>query len=722
MSSTLVGLSQSCLCALAFALYLLPCGYLSAYASNIQNFRGQSNRERFLWTLALALPVAIVVAELLGRILPVFGVQSAFFALLVTAIILCIRTWRPSLRLTREQRIIAIVALILCSYLLLTLLDIKVGNKLFVPTTFTDWGVRVPLTWSAIRGPVPPLNPLFAFEGHPAPLRYYYFWYVLCAQPAHLLHAPPDAALASSSVWAALAMLAVFFLLTKYFVQSSAPLHRRCLILLIPMFVIGLDILPTLGTYLHHGSHPYLDIEWWHDDRTPGLLTALLYAPHHIAGPVSCLVAYLALVVEPRKICPLARLTFGQGLARACIAGIAFAACVGTSTFVAFIFVLASLLWTIDLIRTRNWPSIGTLAGSGVIAYLISRVYLRELRSSSSAAHGFAGFAWRQNQYVNASIFRHHLFAMHPAFTMIGKQAYILLLDFSELGFLVFVFAYQLRHRLLPAMRGKCELTGGERALWSIFFAAVATWFFLSSGAATLSGNDLGSHAGILLRFVLVLWAPEYLLHLRESFRAKRRYGFAPRFAILCLALGLVGSLFDAVWHRIYFPLLDAHLVARPVGTFMEPDHLSERFLNIRSMWRELDAKLPANAIVQSYPFGAMRMITTRFSLRQLAAADDGCGTAFGGDHTLCRPIEVQLRHLYDDEDKAASMPDTDLPARPETLATVQDFLNTCRSEHLDAVIVDMTDRVWNQPGSWVWNMQPLVSEPTVRAYACPAN
>ncbi|MEO6922185.1 MAG: hypothetical protein ABI142_00005, partial [Bryocella sp.] len=243
MHATLMELVQSTSCALVFALFLLPCGFLTAYASNIHGFRERSSLERLLWSTALSLPVAIVLAELLGRIASPGAVEAVFLVLLFMATVLALRI-RSRIVWSREARLIAIAALLLAAYLLLTLLDVQVGNKLFVPTTFTDWGVRAPLIWSAIRGPVPPHNPLSALGGHPAPLRYYYFWYVLCALPAHLLHASPSAALAASSVWAGFALLSVAFLLVKYFVPSEFPLRRYALLLLLPMLVIGLDILP----------------------------------------------------------------------------------------------------------------------------------------------------------------------------------------------------------------------------------------------------------------------------------------------------------------------------------------------------------------------------------------------------------------------------------------------------------------------------------------------
>jgi hypothetical protein len=729
MHSTLIELLQSIVCAIAFAIILLPPGYLAARFSNLNGFRKRSAAEQTLWSVALSLPLAILLAELLGRVLAPSGVLAIFFALALTAVgLVCIdankKTSTPPARISRETYLAATAALILAAYLLLTLLDIQVGNKLFVPTVLTDWGVRVPLMESAIRGPVPPLNPLSALNGPPTSLRYYYFWYVLCAVPARLMHTHAGSALAASGVWAGFALLAVSFLLLKYFVSNTEPIRRRCLQLFLPMLVIGLDILPTIAIFLHRASNPYLDIEWWHADRTPALLTALVYAPHHIGGLVCCFVAYLVLVAEPEQTTPFTQWTFGNGFTRALLAGIAFAACVGTSTFIAFIFVIASLLWTIDLLRTKQFGQIGTLAGSGAFAYLFSRPFLHELKSGSSAAHGFAGFAWRSGSYLDTALVRHHIFASHPVAAFLAKQPAVLTLDFCELGFFLFVALFQIRRELLPALRGQRTLTLGQRALWAIFFGTVIAWLFISS-SATSSGNDLGAHAGMLVRFILVLWSPTYLQQLwtklRSLFELPLRHRIVPALAATCLLLGLAGGMLDAVLHRVYIPLFDAGLMKRPAGTLV-PDHLGERFLAARTMWRELDATLPTNARVQFSPSGPMQQGLARYSNRQIVAFDGGCGTAFGGDYDRCAPVRAELRHLFDDEDDVRIIDGTTIPAQPQSIATAADFAQTCRDLALSAIIVESTDRVWNQQGSWVRTLQPAIAEPTVRAYRCPTN
>jgi len=731
MHSTLIDLLQSMSCTTVFAIFLLPPGYVAARLLNLKEMRERSGAEQLLWSIALSIPLAIVLAELLGRVLPFAAILGVFLAMaMASVVVLLIDAHRspakPTSPVSRETYLIGGAALLLGAYLLLTLIDIQVGNRLFVPTVVTDWGVRVPFVESAIRGPVPPLNPLSALGPIVPSMRYYYFWYVLCALPGRLLHTPPGGILAASAVWAGFALLAVSFLTLKYLVGVRERLRSQCVLVLLPTLVIGLDILPAIGTYASRSLHPSLDIEWWTPDRTPAPLTALVYAPHHIGGLVCCFVAYLVLITEPERTLPVVSWSFRKAAGSAILVGIAFAACAGTSTFIAFIFVIVSLLWTVDLLRTRQFGQIGTLAGSGVIAYLLSRPFLHELKSGTSAAHGFAAFAWRSSEHLNEIFVKRHVLATHPIAAFVVKQPFVLTYDFFELGFFAFVAIYKFRRELLPALRGKLILTLGQRALWAIFLGASIAWLFVSS-AATSSGNDLGGHAGMLVRFVLVLWSPPYLLELwslRHKFlQLPLRRQLAPTLATICLFLGLAGGLFDAILHRVYIPLFDMGYMKRPAGT-LTPDHLSERFLAIRSVWTQLDKILPANARVQYDPLSLMQHSLARYSNRQLVASDGGCGTAFGGDYDRCTPVRAQLRHLFDTENYEMIIDGNVIPAQPETPATVADFNKACRDLSLSAVLVESTDPIWNQQDSWVWRLKPAIVEPTVRAYLCapPAN
>ena len=219
MHSTLIDLMQSALCTAAFAIFLLPPGYLAARLFNLKNMRAHSGAEQLLWSVALSIPLALVLAELLGRVQKPAAVLGVFFAMALAAVVVLVDTRKtPAAPISREACLITTAALLLGAYLLITLVDVQVGNRLFVPTVITDWGVRIPFVESAIRGPVPPLNPLSALQPAVPSMRYYYFWYLLCALPGRMLHTPPGGVLAASAVWAGFALFAVAFLSLKYLV------------------------------------------------------------------------------------------------------------------------------------------------------------------------------------------------------------------------------------------------------------------------------------------------------------------------------------------------------------------------------------------------------------------------------------------------------------------------------------------------------------------------
>jgi hypothetical protein len=724
MQSTMIEIGYCILCAFGFSLFLLAPGYLAARLSNIKQMRERSASEQLLWSISLSIPLALLLAELLGRILPSAAVISVFLALsLIALVIVAVESRKPHSQTptTCETKLAALAAVLLGAYLILTLIDFQVGQRLFMPTTIPDWSVRIPLMESAIRSGVPPANGLSALDPTIPSMRYYYFWYVLCAFPARLLHAPADAVFIASSVWAGFALLAVAFLSLKYLAGVRTQLRRKCLLVLLPMMVIGLDILPAIAVFLSHSGHPQLDLEWWRGDRTPGLLTALVYAPHHIAGLVSCFVAILVIVAAPDDPSPT-KISLRTATGYALLTGAGFAACVGTSTFIAFIFVIACTLWAIDLAFTRQFSRIGTLAVAGIVSYLLSRPFLHELKSGSSAAHGFASFAWRSNSWIQEEFNNHNVSAHHPIAALFARPLLILILTFFELGFFAFVAVFQFRRQLLPALRGQLTLTPGQRVLWAIFFGAATVALFVSS-AVTSSVNDLGQHAAMITRFILILWSPPYLTELFQTLKNFAQLPVSkkliPAFAATCLALGLLGCVTDAILHRIQVPLFDAHIINGPFD-MLTSDHLGERFLQIRTTWRDLDPLLPANARVEFDPLGKMEFISSRFSNRQVVASDGGCGTAFGGDYDACAPVILMLRHLYGSETETVQIGTTHFLAKPETTATAAEFDQACRTLNASAFLVDSTSEVWNQPNSWVWTLKPAVAQPTVRAFLCP--
>ena len=723
MHQTLAELTQGLACVFAFALFLLPPGFLFARLIDLNRMRSRSREEQLLWATVVSLPLALVLSQLLGRVLPPHGVLLVYGVMALASLAMVVYGSRtPHAALTPSMRrgtyAAYLVAAFWSAYALFATTTIRIGDRLFVPTTLSDWAVRVPMVASAIRGPVPPLNPLSALHGV-AQLRYYYYWYVLTAEPARLLHLPPQAALAASCVWAGFSLLAAIFLCLKYLCGDRNSFRRRILFVLVPLVSIGLDILPTALVFMRH-SHPRLDMEWWRIDRTPAFLTTLLYAPHHIGGLVCCLVAFLALV-EVSTATSLGKPSFLFLASRALLVGIAFAACAGTSTFLAFIFVIVCLFWSADLLRTRQFRPLILLAVAGVIAWALSHPFLHEMGSGSSAAQGFASYAWRSAQIVRALFKAKHILLHHPVLSSIAQQPLVLLMDFFELGFFFFVLVDRFRHELLASCRGRRAMQPGQRALWAILLGAGVCALFVSS-AVTQSANDLGMHAGIVVRFVLLLWSVPYLERLwasRHNFtRSTPTHKLVIATALACLALGFAGGLCGLAMNRLYFPVEEAHIF-HPPSEELTDDHLGARLFAIQSAWQTLDRSLPGNARIQFNPTGLMAPAMSFFSKRQIVASDGGCGTAFGGDYTRCPPVDLALHHLFGTQPKSTQVEGFDRFPPSLSPASAADFAQVCNDLSLDTILVDSTDPVWQQPSSWVWTLTPEIAYPTLRVFPC---
>ena len=723
----------------AMALLFIGAGYVWArWAGHAGGLR-KSSAEQFLWSVAASLPIAIALCALAGRILGATGVVASFLILDAVAVVLWLRDRRGRANVSAGSANFVRWMLALMAafgvYCVLELVDVQIGQRLYVSTMIADWSVRVPMVEAAMRSAAagivaPPINGLSTLTsagfGHAPALRYYYFWYVLVAQVARPLHVSAQAALIASCAWAGWGLIAACLLALKYMAGLRDKLRQKSFVFLLMLCVLGLDILPTALLWLSSKLHPYPEMEYWHQDRTPSFLGAVLYAPHHIAAFCCLLVGFLALLLTMRSMNEKSIGT-SRIIAAIAFAAVAFAAAAGTSLFPTFTFVFVLTIWAADLVRRKEFATLAALAASGLLALLLAHPYLRELGAGSSAAAGFVNLAWRNNLFLAQQQVRHHLLINHGAvIAALVRQPMVLVMDFFELGFYTFVLIAGVR-----AAIKRRRLTPGECALTALIAGAAIPAFFLTS-TATSGPNDLGVDAGFVLRLGLQLAAVGWvwkLWHVRREQTHRTQTGparWAQRFAVLLFALGLSAQVYQSASERLYYPVVGGNLVHKQIDTFTH-DQLAARLYNIRSAYRQLDGLLPPSApdthAVQFNPVGVMQPAETLFADRQVASWDTGCGTSYGGEYKLCGPAFANLLFLYGNTPAgvAAGRAENDREdgAAPVT-ATVADFKLTCRALHVDAIVAESTDPAWQRQDSWVWTAPVLVQNETVRVFGCP--
>jgi hypothetical protein len=720
MSTSTPEIIQSYAAVLIGALFFLAPGYLFACFTQFFQFDQRSRNEKALWSLALSVPLSLVLAVVLGRYLSAPIAPLCFIALGIAALILLITRRNRSLSTDpnlRSTRTAVVLFLSLAVLLPLATADIQIGHRIFQSTVVYDWSVRVPLVRAAIEGGVPPLNPLSALNaGHAAPLHYYYFWYVLVAQICRIAHVDARAGLAASTVWAAFDLLAVVFLCLKYLGLVRQRIPSRCLLSMLIACVMGLDLIPALIMLLTPGIGLSLEMEWWHPDRSPSWLSTALYAPHHLAGIASCVLGFLAIVSigkqgesgEPKRPPPW--------FLHAMVAGICFAAAAGTSTFVTLIFGIICLLWAAQSLLQRDGRTIATLACAAFLSFALDYSFLREMLHRGATAPTSSGsaplihLALRNDAFVVFTLAKHHIAQHNLLFSLFLRAPAIALLTFAEFGFFAFVFVHQLRRDLLA----RHPLTTSQRALWTIFCGAALVALFLSSAAD--GPNDLGMHAGMVLKFVLLLWATPWVadvLKQRHQFHAfSARHKAALLATVTAFVLGLAGSLYQLVMERALFPLQEAGILHKKMDIY-PISGLSYRLYDVKTAYQQAASSLPRDASILFSPDSPLVPALGLYATRQMIAADPKCGTPFGGDPHRCTAIYPSLQSFFGTTTPAS--PGEPLPPQVPT-PTLQEL---CRSLHASAILLTSADPVWNAPHNASWQSQTLYANRSTRILTC---
>ena len=698
----------------AFLPATLCTGYLAAWFTDLHGFRKRSFVERIFWSVPLSLAVSTITAVLIGKYISL-AVVVAFFLAAATLWLATIATEWLQLRRTHQKWIIgwrplggtALIVVIIWVFLaVLSLVDLQSNHRLSMSVAVWDQSFRVNWTDAVLRTGVPPANSLYFFR-HPAVMRNYYFWYVVCAVVAKMTHLPPRAAFIGSCVWSGFALAAIAGLFLKHFLATGDRLRRQFLLCVSLLTVTGLDICVNLwNLFFFHMAMP-ADLEWWSKDPIDSWYDSLLWAPHHVASLVCCLLAFLLAWMA------------GKDGARGRIVSVALiaaslASAFGLSIYVAFAFFLVMLVWALwQVTIERTFRTALLLAAGGTGAILLLVPYLRELAHASTGKQdgGMFGFVVREmippDGLLLSRLIQH--FATGQPIAARNFANFLLLTPgyFLELGFYFVVFLIY----LVPAWRGRTPLTPAQRSLVCI---AAATFPFVSlMRSLTLKYDDFGIRGALVLQFPLLLLASEVIT--RWNFEDHGHGGSAmsvglprstPRWlrsvAAITFAIGILSTLCQSLMLRFVIPLAESNMRTshNPEGGRLSHDAY------ISSIgYAQLDASIPRDAIVQFNPtppnlfwmdidlLGVNHQIV-------MVTDQDGCGSKAGGDPDGCPAIAAAVDSLFSGV------------SRDQARAT-------CRQFGIQYLVTRMYDPAWKDKTSWVWTLVPVVSNDEFRALDC---
>jgi len=674
---------------LLLGLFLFVPGYVIGWSTNVSLFR----QRRVVTRLALSTPLAVavmpIVVYLAGRY-P--GLLWSVFALIWIAFAaLIIKNWKgiwskvpPALRRC-EYRIAICFAAVWVFIATASLVDLQFKQRLYFSVPAYDYSLRTAITAEAART-IPPSNPFFA-STPPVPLKYHYFWMLICSLPVRLAHVSARHAMYGGTVWAGVILMSLIAICVKFFIRARENIERKVLIGCGLLLVTGLDILPTLYMYFRQ-DWISADMEWW-DEQITSWMDALLWTPHHVMCLVACIVGFLILRESVASK--------GQRFTAIVLAGFAFASAAGLSVLVTFTFALFILLLLLVGILRRQFRDILAFSVAGGIALLLALPFLRTLTSPSGASGGGAFAVFSLRDFPLAVLGMAKTLKWNPDTSLAVSHALLPVSYFLELGFFFFVGAF----RLNSVWRRRLPLSGDEIVAWMMVLASFLVGTFLRS--TTIGSNDLGWRCFLLAQLMLLVWGAVLVEEWWASTRPVHSR-FALRLAQICIVLGVMGTLYQVTMLRIY-PLLHDYAKADPtLFDWVYPDQkVGERTYALRSVYDQLNDVLPAKAIVQYNPYATSFISHEIYSDHEAAVGSPDCASAFGGNSNTCGQRFKEVVPLF-------------INPTPLQEARLDDL---CRQYGITALLVDNTDEVWGRRGTWVWTRIPLFSNEYVRAFAC---
>ncbi len=693
-----------------FAIFLCAPGYCFGLASNVMGFRGRSATEKILLSLPFSIVISIMVVNLVGRYVPArfllwcFLLSAAWLFLHVA--IQWFRQRQASPRKLPVTTKMAIgIAILWMLVVVISLVDIQWCGRLYVSTTVWDHAVRVAFVRSALRSGPPPTNP-FCYLGFAPTSRYYYYWYVLCSYPARLAHIDARYVLYGSSAWAGICLMALIPIYLKDFFGTTNNLRRRSILGILLLYVTGLDIVPTAYEFLRTKSIAG-DMEWWDPVQITSWTDALIWAPHHVAALVACLIGFLVLWSLRRKE-DGQNPSFKMRMLACFFAALAFAVAAGLSVYVTFTFAIFLCCWSLRFLYKRVFSDFLLYLSTGCLTIAISLPYLHDLLSSGAIAgatvDGGASSGAGSARFIQFGLRELPSFLSTPYFLKVrGFSHPFLLFPFGllavyilEFGFFAIVGWFRLKRDL----RDRSNRNEAEIASWYLLAASMFVITFVRS--SVISNNDLGFRSAMIAQFVLLLWGAEYIDRwlFSRPFKVANLLNAKNTVAFSTLVLGCMGTIYSLGILRTYTMLDDRGWIAQPADWLPPPPNVGRDLFHVRQAYQKLDRVVSANSIVQYNPMTADYISLLMYTKFQSVDGFPDCGTEFGGSTSACLPVQAVLANLFN---------------RPGAY----DIHPLCAKLSIDALVVRASDPAWQDRTSWVWSHEPIIENQYIRIFQC---
>jgi hypothetical protein len=709
-SFMLEDLSRTSEALVLFALVLFVPGYVLGWLVNAFSVRKRGLLARATAAVPLSIGICPIITYMLWRFS--FAAVEVFYGACALAFIALVfldrELWFSRGAFSsaiKERSVFLAITAGWVVVAIFVLVDLQIGNRLYFPTVTFDYSLRATLTSAITRTGVPPSNPFF-FPGRPFPMRYHYFWFIICSivQKISGQHLSAKDAVIAGTIWSGIGLLAAVPLYMRFF-QSRGPerIEKRTLLGVALLAVTGLDIVPVAAIELASRGF-FGNLEWWNEQVSAWIVT-VVWVPHHLAGLIACLTGFL-LIWDANRLPHWRDRTI-----IAATSGLIFASAMGLSIYVTLVFAPFLAIWAVIAFLRRQRGYAALICFSGLIALVFVIPYVIELFAPqpgvSSATGPSGGIPLRFG--VRAFPIIDNILHLEDSGWKASLANLIALPVnyFLELGFFLIVGVIQVKRM----WRNRDHLADDQLAGVTMGAVSVIICTFVRS--SVIANNDLGWRGFLPAQFILLIWGAELLseglLSSPVGSAAGARSGAANhdrRALILAtLILGTAGSCYEVF--KIRFYPLQSDVTSTPLYQWLSPDrNLGVRTFALRGVYEDLKRQIPAGAIYQHNPNTAPEdLFHGIYADHQVSAETMACGVVFGGDASMCANRIGIIRDLFE-KPKAFEASGID---------------RVCRQLSIDVLIVKDTDPVWRENESWIWKRKPLLSNGYARAFDCGA-
>jgi hypothetical protein len=678
LNYTAQDISGTTLAFLLFPLIFIFPGFVTSWFLNLFEFKKRSPLMQLGIAIIISFSICPILIFLSWRLISFEFTFGVIFVFLIIFAAIFVKTGlrHKHISLSKDSKIVLILAAGWIVLALISLVDMQIGNRLYYSIVSMDYTTRVAVTNAILRTGVPPINPSF-YPGYPVKLTsLYYFWYILVSVIARIGTGLVNGrtSMIASAIWSGLGLMA---LISIYFrlrtPRNNQGPWRLAIIGISTLAIGGLDILPTLvlnitsqivfGKIFFDGV-----VEHWNEEISTWL-TSMLWVPHHIAGLIVCitiLMLFQFAADRPRR----------EKIAAMFVAGLGFASAFGLSVWVTLTFCTFWGFWFIYqlLFEKKSELAIFMLL-SGIVALAAAYPFIADFLGGGMGTSGSQALFPLMLSVRRFNLALPITFSLSPVWQNLIHLAFLPINYVLELGYFFVIALIWLKQSRRQAIRSN-PYQAAELILLAVTFLLAS---FVKS--TIILNNDFGWRAWLFGQFVLLIWSTDIISDIL-SHRQITTLKMVPRaisqkssLLAFFLMIGLITTISNILLLRTWPLAIDANL-AMPYE-LSQDTHLGERTYAAKQAYRFLDAHVPLGAIIQPDPTIIYDRALGLYGNRQVVISNL---TAYGVSANNIAMFTNQIEPIFQAKDVVSWV----------------SINQICQQDHIDILVVNDLDPLWH--------------------------